>query len=51
AQTVNLARLAVESGIYPLFEGENGEITSTTKIRRKVPVEDYLKPQRRFAHV
>jgi pyruvate ferredoxin oxidoreductase beta subunit len=51
AQTVNLARLAVESGIWPLFEGENGEITSVTKIRKKVPVEEYLKPQRRFAHV
>ena len=35
AQTVNLARLAVESGIWPLFEGENGEITSVTKIRKK----------------
>ena len=51
AQTVNLARMAVESGIWPLFEGENGEITSVTKIRKKVPVEEYLKPQRRFAHV
>ena len=27
AQTVNLARMAVESGIWPLFEGEHGEIT------------------------
>ena len=35
AQTVNLARMAVESGIWPLFEGENGEITSVTKIRKK----------------
>ena len=51
AQTVNLARLAVESGVWPLFEGEYGEITSVTKIRKQVPVEEYLKPQRRFAHV
>ncbi len=51
AQTVNLARMAVESGIWPLFEGEHGEITSVTKIRKKVPVEEYLKSQRRFAHV
>jgi pyruvate ferredoxin oxidoreductase beta subunit len=51
AQTVNLARLAVESGIWPLFEGEYGEITSVTNIRKQVPVEEYLKPQRRFAHV
>ncbi len=49
--TVKLARLAVESGMYPLFEAENGQITGVTKIRRKVPVSEYLKPQRRFAHV
>ena len=50
ADTVKIARLAVESGLYPLFEAEYGEITSSTKIRRKAPVSDYLKLQRRFAH-
>jgi pyruvate ferredoxin oxidoreductase beta subunit len=49
--TVKLARLAVETGLYPMFEAEHGEITSTTKIRRRADVEEYLKPQRRFAHV
>ncbi len=49
--TVKLARLAVESGMYPLFEAEDGEITGVTKIRRQVAVSEYLKPQRRFAHV
>ncbi|MCP4993130.1 MAG: pyruvate ferredoxin oxidoreductase, partial [Gammaproteobacteria bacterium] len=49
--TVKLARLAVESGMYPLLEGEYGEITATTKIRKRVPVADYLKLQKRFAHV
>ena len=51
AKTVNLARLAIESGIYPLFEAEHGEITSVTKIRNLVQVDEYLKHQRRFAHV
>ncbi|MCG7968167.1 MAG: thiamine pyrophosphate-dependent enzyme [Candidatus Thiodiazotropha taylori] len=50
ADTVKVARLAVESGLYPLFEAEDGELTSSTKIRRKVPIADYLKLQRRFAH-
>ncbi|MBW9266111.1 MAG: pyruvate ferredoxin oxidoreductase [Candidatus Thiodiazotropha sp. (ex. Lucinisca nassula)] len=50
ADTVKIARLAVESGLYPLFEAEYGEITASTKIRRKVPVSDYLILQRRFAH-
>jgi len=51
AETVKIARLAVESGLYPLFEAEHGEITSVNKIRRQAPVADYLKLQRRFAHV
>jgi pyruvate ferredoxin oxidoreductase beta subunit len=49
--TVKVARLAVESGMYPLIEAEDGELTGVSKIRRRVPVIDYLKLQRRFAHV
>ncbi len=49
--TIRLARLAVESGLFPLFEAEHGEVTQSNKIRRKVPVEEYLRPQRRFAHL
>lgn len=49
--TVNLARLATESGLFPVFEAEHGEITDRRTIRRKVPVEDYLRRQRRFAHL
>lgn len=49
--TVKLARLATQTGIFPVYEAEYGEITSVTKIRRPVPVEEYLRPQRRFAHL
>ena len=49
--TIKLARLARETGIFPVFEAEHGEVTAVTKIRRSVPVEDYLKPQKRFAHL
>ncbi|MBK4723473.1 hypothetical protein JJL56_32005 [Azospirillum sp. YIM DDC1] len=49
--TVKLARLAVECGLFPLFEAEHGEVTASRPIRRKVPVTDYLKPQKRFAHL
>jgi len=49
--TIRLARLAVESGLFPLFEAEHGQIVRTNRIRRGVPVEDYLRPQRRFAHL
>ncbi|MEE4377446.1 MAG: thiamine pyrophosphate-dependent enzyme [Candidatus Competibacteraceae bacterium] len=49
--TLKIARLAVETGVYPLFEAEYGEVTGVTKIRNRRPIEDYLKLQRRFAHV
>ncbi len=38
-------------GLFPLFEAEHGVVTAVTKIRRQVPVEDYLRLQRRFAHL
>ncbi|HUW78708.1 MAG TPA: thiamine pyrophosphate-dependent enzyme [Candidatus Nanopelagicaceae bacterium] len=50
-ETIKLARLATESGLFPVFEAEYGEITETKKIRRRVRVEEYLKPQKRFAHL
>ena len=50
-ETVNLARLAVRSGLFPLFEAENGEVVRTTKITQPVPVDDYMKLQRRFSHL
>ncbi len=49
--TIRLARLARETGIFPVFEAERGEVTSVTKIRHRVPVEEYLRPQKRFAHL
>jgi pyruvate ferredoxin oxidoreductase beta subunit len=49
--TIRLARLAVECGLYPIFEAEHGRVTQVRKIRSQVPVADYLKLQRRFAHL
>jgi len=49
--TIKLARLARETGVFPVFEAEHGAITNVTKIRRHTPVDDYLKLQRRFAHL
>ena len=49
--TIRLARLAVECGLFPVFEAEHGVVTGSRKIRRPVPVDDYLKPQKRFAHL
>jgi pyruvate ferredoxin oxidoreductase beta subunit len=49
--TIRLARLARETGVFPQFEAEHGEVVAVTKIRRRVPVEEYLEPQKRFAHL
>jgi pyruvate ferredoxin oxidoreductase beta subunit len=49
--TLKVARMAVESGLFPLFEARCGKITDRTPIRRQVPVTDYLKLQKRFAHL
>ena len=49
--TIKVARLAVESGLFPLFEAHQGELTSRTPIRAKVPVTEYLRLQKRFAHL
>jgi pyruvate ferredoxin oxidoreductase beta subunit len=51
ADTIKLARLARETGIFPVFEAENGEVTSVTKIRRRTQVDEYLRAQKRFAHL
>jgi len=48
--TVEIGKLAVECGLYPLVEWENGEVVRVRKIK-KVPVEQYLKSQRRFSHL
>ena len=49
--TIKLGRLVVETGLFPLFEAEDGKVVSSRPIRRREPIESYLKPQRRFAHL
>ena len=34
-----------------MFEAEHGDLVAVSKIRRRVPVTDYLKLQRRYAHL
>ena len=51
ADTIKVARLAKETGLFPVFEAEHGDVVGVSKIRRRVPVEEYLRLQRRFAHL
>ncbi len=50
ALTLDVGKLAVETGLYPLIEYENGVLISQRKITPR-PVEDYLKVQGRFKHL
>ena len=49
--TVRIARLATQTGLFPVFEAEHGEIVRVEKIRRLAPVTEYLRLQGRFAHL
>jgi pyruvate ferredoxin oxidoreductase beta subunit len=49
--TVRVARLATQSGMFPVFEAEHGILTRSTPIRHQVPVEEYLWLQTRFRHL
>lgn len=48
--TIQVAKLAVETGLYPIIEYENGILISRRQITAK-PVEEYLKIQGRFKHL
>jgi pyruvate ferredoxin oxidoreductase beta subunit len=49
--TVEIGRLAVRTGIFPLKEYEDGRVVHTKVRRPRLPVEEYLKAQGRFAHL
>ena len=47
----DIARLAIETGIWPLKEAVNGEVRHTLIPNQLKPVEEYLRPQRRFRNL
>lgn len=48
ARTIEMAKLATETNIFPLYEVENGEYRVTREVKKKKPVIDYLRLQGRF---
>jgi len=46
-----ISKLAVETCYWPLYEIENGKLTITYKPANKLPVEEFLRPQKRFKHL
>jgi pyruvate ferredoxin oxidoreductase beta subunit len=49
--SVEVGKLAVKTGVWPLKEYENGTITHTKLPSERLPVEEYLKKQGRFKHL
>ncbi len=49
--SVDIGRLAVRTGVWPLKEYEDGKITHTKVPENRKPIEEYLKLQKRFAHL
>ena len=51
SKTIEIARLAVETRMWALYEVEHGRYKITHKPRKPKPVRDYLLAQRRFRHL
>lgn len=50
--TIKLAKLAVQTAIFPLYEVVNGEkYTLSIRLREKKPIDDYMRLQGRFHHL
>jgi len=50
-QTIEIGRLAVQTGVFPLYEIEDGKYKLNVNVAKRKPVEEYLKPQGRFRHL
>jgi pyruvate ferredoxin oxidoreductase beta subunit len=51
SETVKLAKLAVQTRYFPLYEVEKGTYRLSMKVPKPLPLEDFLKPQGRFRHL
>ena len=51
SKTVEVGKLAVETALWPMYEMEDGVLTSVRKVKQRKPVEEYLKAQGRFKHL
>jgi pyruvate ferredoxin oxidoreductase beta subunit len=49
--TIKIAKLAVDSCIWPLYEIENGKYRLNYRPSSKIPAVEFVKTQRRFKHL
>jgi pyruvate ferredoxin oxidoreductase beta subunit len=50
-ESIDIGRLAVKTGVWPLKEYESGTVTHTIVPSPRLPVAEYLQRQGRFAHL
>jgi len=48
---IKLGRLAIETGIFPLYEVDNGQYRMSMEVAKLRPVKDYTSLQGRFRHL
>jgi pyruvate ferredoxin oxidoreductase beta subunit len=48
---IEIGRLAVQTGVFPLYEVKNGKYKINVNTPKRKPVQDYLKLQGRFRHL
>jgi pyruvate ferredoxin oxidoreductase beta subunit len=48
---IRIAKAAVDTGVWPLKEAIHGEVTHSLIVRKRRPVEEYLRMQERFEHL
>jgi len=51
SQTIKLAKLAIQTRYFPLYEVEKGNYKLSMKVPNPTPLEEFLKPQGRFRHL
>jgi pyruvate/2-oxoacid:ferredoxin oxidoreductase beta subunit len=50
-RTIEMGRLAIQTGMWTLYEVIEGQFKQTVTVKERKPVNDYLKEQKRFAHL
>ena len=50
-ELATISKLAVDTCFWPLYEIENGVYHITYKPGKKLPIEEFLRPQKRFRHL
>ncbi len=51
AESIKVGKLAVETALFPIYDIEDGVVTNVKRLKEIKPVTEYLKTQRRFAHM